>query len=91
MDWNDLKYFLAVARYGSLLEAGRILQVSHPTVARRISALESDLGLKLFSRKTTGYDLTDEGLRLMQSAEQAESQMKWLGLNGDLARATTPG
>ena len=44
LDWNDLRYFLAVARDGSTLAAGRSLRVSQTTVARRIAALEQALG-----------------------------------------------
>ena len=44
LDWNDLRYFLAVARDGSTLAAGRALRTSQTTVARRIAALEKALG-----------------------------------------------
>ena len=47
LDWNDLRYFLAVAREGSTLAAGRALRVSQTTVARRIAALEEALGFPL--------------------------------------------
>ena len=43
-DWNDLRYFLAVAETGSTLAAGRALRVSQATVARRVAALERALG-----------------------------------------------
>ena len=48
LDWNDLRYFLAVARDGSTLAAAKVLRVSQTTVARRIAALESALGFPLF-------------------------------------------
>ena len=54
MDWNDLRYFLAVADQGSTLAAGRALRVSQTTVARRISALEDSLGLLLFVKRQAG-------------------------------------
>jgi len=44
MEWDDLKYFLAVARLGSLTDAARELKTSAATVGRRIAALESKLG-----------------------------------------------
>ena len=44
LDWNDLRHFLAVAREGSTLAAGRSLRVSQTTVARRIAALEGAVG-----------------------------------------------
>ena len=43
-DWNDLRYFLAVAETGSTLAAGRTLRVSQTTVARRVAALEEEIG-----------------------------------------------
>ena len=58
LDWNDLKYFLAVAREGSTLAAGRALRVSQTTVARRIAALEQALGIQLFEKRQAGYALT---------------------------------
>ena len=61
LDWNDLRYFLAVARGGSTLAAGRSLRVSQTTVARRIAALERALGFPLFERRQAGYSLSDEG------------------------------
>ena len=58
LDWNDLRYFLAVADQGSTLAAGRALRVSQTTVARRIAALEEALGLPLFEKRQAGYALT---------------------------------
>ena len=51
LDWNDLRYFLAVARSGSTLAASTQLRASQSTVSRRITALEEQLGLKLQSTK----------------------------------------
>ena len=45
LDWNDLRYFLAVARTGSTLAAGKAMRVSHTTAARRLAALETALGV----------------------------------------------
>lgn len=71
-DWNDLRYFLAVARTGSTLAAGRTLRVSQTTVARRVTALEEALCLILFERRPTGYALTPAGEALMESAGAME-------------------
>jgi len=73
LDWNDLRYFLAVARTGSTLSAGRSLRVSQTTAARRVSALEDALGLVLFERRPTGYALTPAGEALMETAGQMEA------------------
>lgn len=71
-DWNDLRYFLAVARTGSTLAAGRALRVSQTTVARRVAALEEAIGQPLFDRRQAGYTLTPAGEALLSKAEQVE-------------------
>ena len=73
LDWNDLRYFLAVARTGSTLAAGKSLRVSQTTAARRVSALEAELGLCLFERRPTGYVLTPAGEALLAQAEDMEA------------------
>ena len=70
LDWNDLKYFLAVADGGSTLAAGRAMRVSQTTVARRIAALEEALGLQLFEKRQAGYALTPAGEDLVDRARQ---------------------
>jgi DNA-binding transcriptional LysR family regulator len=72
-DWNDLKAFLAVARDGSALAAARALGLNQTTVARRIEALETALGLKLFERGQTGSRLTEAGRDLLLAAERMEA------------------
>jgi len=67
-DWNDLRYFLAVADTGSTLAASRELKVSQTTVARRVSALEAELSLHLFDRQQSGYALTPVGEALVDQA-----------------------
>lgn len=71
-DWNDVRFFLAVARGGSTLTASQTLKVSQPTVARRIAALEEALGLILFERRQAGYRLTEVGEALLPVAEKLE-------------------
>ena len=72
-DWNDLRYFVAVAEQGSTLKAGRILRVSQTTVARRIAALEEAVGLPLFERRTAGYAPTAAGENLFAHARAVEA------------------
>ncbi len=72
LDWDDLRYFLAVARSGSTLGAGRALNVSQTTAARRIAAFEERLGLVLFERRQAGYALTPPGEALVPEAEAME-------------------
>jgi DNA-binding transcriptional LysR family regulator len=73
-DWDDLRFFLAVARAGRLTVAARRLGADHATVSRRISALESALKAKLFERRPQGYALTEHGERLLGKAESMETQ-----------------
>lgn len=73
LDWNDLRYFLAVADGGSTLAAGRALRVSQTTVARRIAALEEALGLILFEKRQAGYALTPAGDELLERARQVDT------------------
>lgn len=76
MNWDDTRIFLAVARTGQLLGAARALGLNHATVARRLSALETDLGVKLVDRRTTGSQLTSAGESFMEIAERVEAEMQ---------------
>jgi DNA-binding transcriptional LysR family regulator len=69
-DWNDLKYFLALAREGSTLAASRALEVDPSTVQRRITELEKRIGQPLVRREPTGYRLTAFGEALREQAER---------------------
>jgi len=73
LDWNDLQYFLSVARTGRLTEAARRLGTDHATVSRRVKALETALAARLFERSPRGYALTEAGERLLVHAERMES------------------
>lgn len=73
LDWNDLRYFLAVARTGSTLSASKQLKVSQSTVSRRVTTLEDLIGVKLFIRKSSGYSLTPRGESVLPAAETVEA------------------
>jgi DNA-binding transcriptional LysR family regulator len=72
--WDDLQFFLAVARSGQLSTAARQLRTNHATVSRRIDRLEEALSTKLFERNPRGYLLTSVGERLVESAEEIERE-----------------
>jgi DNA-binding transcriptional LysR family regulator len=72
LDWNDLRYFLAVCRAGTLVGAARSLHVRHSTVGRRVEALEAALGVSLFMRAPDGFVLTEAGSGIVSLAEEAE-------------------
>ena len=73
MEWSDVRVFLAVMRCGSFGEAARRLGVSHPTVGRRIKALEDEAQQTLFRRTREGLVLTDAGDGVMRLAEAMEN------------------
>jgi DNA-binding transcriptional LysR family regulator len=75
MNWDDLRYFLALARKHSVSGAGRELKVKHTTVARRIAALEDQLGSRLFDRTPSGYSLTQVGENLLPHAIEVEDKI----------------
>jgi DNA-binding transcriptional LysR family regulator len=97
-DWNDARYFLAIARRRSLSAAGRALHVQQSTVGRRLAALEGTLGARLFDRTPDGYLLTQAGDALMGHAERMEdealsAERALLGREGRIAgvvRLTAP-
>jgi DNA-binding transcriptional LysR family regulator len=75
MEWNDVQIFLALIRAGSVRGAGKKLAISHATVARRIDAFEKRLGVSLFNRLKTGYELTKAGEDLIAAAENVEAEL----------------
>lgn len=72
MEWSDVRIFLAVARTGTLGAAARALRLSHPTIGRRLRALEGATGQALFQRTADGFVLTEEGTAVLSLAEQME-------------------
>jgi len=76
MNWNDLRYFLALAQQGSVSGAGRVLSVEHTTVARRVSALEKQLGSRLFDRLPSGYVMTQVAENLLPHALTMQELMQ---------------
>lgn len=75
-DWDDIRYFLEVARTQRASAAAIRLGVRHSTVARRIRGLEHDLGVILFDKsRANGFTPTEEGLRFFSYAEQIESTL----------------
>jgi DNA-binding transcriptional LysR family regulator len=73
LDWEDLRFFLALAESGTLSGAARKLRVNHATVARRIGALEASLGQALFDRRADGYALTPLGRDSLDAANAMEA------------------
>ena len=73
MDWDHLRFFAVLAQTGTLAGAARALAVEHTTVARRIQALELQLGHPLFVREASGHKLNAAGRQLLPVAQAMES------------------
>ncbi len=73
-NWDDVRFFLQVARSGNVTSAARALGVNHSTVTRRISALEDRYGVRLFERIPSGYQLTEDAAEIFDLALEIESQ-----------------
>src|SRR5947207_12676176 len=73
MDWDDVRYFLAVARGGSVRAAAARLGVNHSTVLRRVAQLEERLGARMFEKLPSGYRLTEAGEAAVELANQMEA------------------
>ena len=78
LDWDNLRYVLAVADAGSLAGAARQLGVNHTTVLRRLGAFEEQLGVRLFERLPTGYVLTAGGEELIAAARHIDDTVTTL-------------
>lgn len=74
LDWDDLRYFLAVHRSGTLARAAVALGINPTTVGRRLGALEETVQARLFDRTPDGYALTAAGADLLPRAEKMEAE-----------------
>ena len=74
MQWEDVRYFLALAVEGSLSGAARALKVEHSTVGRRVETLEAALELRLFDRLARGWQLTADGEAMLRLAERMQEE-----------------
>lgn len=88
MDWNNLKFFLALAETGSLSGAAKLHRVDHSTVARRVEALEGELGVRLVERLARSYRITAEGERVREQARKVKAgiaEIVRLARDGDIS------
>ncbi|KQY20295.1 LysR family transcriptional regulator [Rhizobium sp. Root482] len=75
LNWDDCRFFLALAREGTLSGAARHLKAGVATVSRRIERMENAFGVPLFLRTQTGYVMTDQGETMLRRAEAVELAM----------------
>jgi DNA-binding transcriptional LysR family regulator len=90
-DWDDLRVFLAVAREGSTIAAGRALNVNQSTVHRRLAELERRIGCSLVERHPSGYRLTDFGRDLLPHATSVEEAVQRFAQRIDDAKRNVVG
>ena len=69
MELEQLRHFIAAAEAGSFSAAARSLYISHSTVCRSVSALEEELGVRLFERSSRDFRLTQAGEALLPQAQ----------------------
>ncbi len=98
LDWDDLRFFLAVSERGSISGAAKVLNVNHSTVLRRLASLEKRLGARLFDRLPDGYEMTAQGEELRNQLRGVSEQIvaaqtrlsgRDLGLHGAIRITTT--
>jgi DNA-binding transcriptional LysR family regulator len=75
VNWDDLRYVLAIHRHGSVGAAARALKVDPSTIGRRIAALEGELGAQLVVRHPDGMKLTDAGREAVAAAEVVDARL----------------
>src|SRR2546423_15699265 len=80
LQWDDVRVFLAVRRGGSLSAAARSLKINQTTVGRRLRALETAAGARLFDRLPDGFHPTPAGESLTRRAERVEEEMNGASL-----------
>lgn len=73
-NWDDIRFFLAVARNGNVTGAAKVLGVNHSTVSRRIQALEDRNGVRLFERVASGYEMNTAGGAIYELALELEAK-----------------
>ncbi len=75
LEWDDLRYFLAVAETGSFNQAAARIGVSYSTVTRRVSSLEERLGVRLFDRNRGGHELTTAADEMAEVAKRVRTEI----------------
>lgn len=88
LDWNDVRFFLALARARTLAKAAIALGVDQTTVGRRIATLERRLGVAVFERTPHGLDVTLAGKRILDAAERMNEAA--IDLSAQLATDQAP-
>ncbi|MBX7191548.1 MAG: LysR family transcriptional regulator [Sandaracinaceae bacterium] len=91
MNWDDVRFVLALAKAGSLAKTAKTLGVDHTTVGRRVEALERSLGVRLFTRTSGGYVPTAELERLSPDLRSVEDAVIALERGAHAQKSTIDG
>ncbi|WP_338507892.1 LysR family transcriptional regulator [Erwinia aphidicola] len=75
MNWEDLRFFLAIAKAGTISSAAKDLNVDQATVSRRLASLEADPGVQLFIRLPRESRLTPTGEKILNEAKEIEAKV----------------
>lgn len=79
LNWDDLRFILAIARAGTIRAAADHLRLNHATVSRHVAQLQEELGVRLFERRGRTLSLTNAGAELVETARQIEQQVVAVG------------
>jgi len=91
MNWDDLRYVLALSTHGSLARTAKTLGVDHTTVGRRVEQAERGLGVRLFTRTSTGYVPTADAERLLADLRGVEDAVIGLERSASARKSTIDG
>lgn len=91
LDWDKLRIFHTAAESGSFTHAGDKLNMSQSAISRQVSALEDDLGLKLFIRHARGLMLTEVGEQLFRTAHRMQRELQEVETQMSESRDTPTG
>lgn len=85
LDWDDIRFFIALAEAGTLAGAARAMKISHVTVSRRLANLERSLGRTLLQRRSDGYHRTPDGETVLVHALEMRRRINeiWEGRTSD--------
>ena len=78
MTLQQLKYIIAIVKYGSITEAAKQLYISQPSLSSAVKELETELGIQIFRRNVRGITLSDDGTEFLSYARQVIEQTNLL-------------
>ena len=97
VNWDDLRFFIALVEYGTLSASARKLKVTHATMARRVANLEEALGAILFDQTAGGFKLTNKGKQVFDHAQtiwdrfsDIQNATESSDIEGRVSLSTTP-